>query len=279
MTFFRSIHLRQHSHTLTAVAFICVLVVFSFFHTFNAYAAQNDLTCQQVNSGVDCKQFQDEAGVSIWCNSYSNSSLLHNTYMQMCVRSLVFSGTGDGKRYALFNIQEVSNPDALNRVNDSWNVSADSSGSGTNSTMEARLWSLGRSNCNNACDQENYDGLEPSNNCSPTGGTISIGLSSDLGHGGFSWTETDPLYYGCTYVPPSDIYSQYYDYTMEDVHQVWTKLKSDFTFAQWAPNGFNNSWIEIGLSAKAQFGYVSASNGYGYYTWLNSGNLYDNYKY
>ena len=83
------------------------------------------LVCPPVSDGVTCKQFNDAAGYSIWCNPYSNSSLLHNAYMQVCVRSLVFSGTGDGKRYALFNIQEVSNPDSPNRVNNSWGYSAE----------------------------------------------------------------------------------------------------------------------------------------------------------
>ena len=138
--------------------------------------------------------------------------------------------------------------------------------------METRLWSIARPNCSTACDQENFDGLEPSNHCDPNGGSLTISLTGPLGNGTFGWTETDPLYYGCTMIPSSDIYSQYYDYTLMQSDQEYTKLKSDFTFSQWAPNGFNNGWIEIGLSGKGHF--MNPGN-----NWLSSGNLYDDYKY
>jgi hypothetical protein len=253
------------------VVLLCSLAVFNIINTSIAHAAPTDLVCPSVSSGVTCKQFQDEAGVSIWCYSY-NSSSLYNTYMQMCVRSLVFSGTGDGRRYALFNIQQINSPDTNNGVRDYFGGSADTTSSGNYSTMEARLWSLARSNCSTACDQENYDGLEPSSNCDPNGGSLSIGLTGKLGSGSFGWTETDPLFYGCTMIPSSDLYSQYYDYTLMQSDQQYTKLKSDFTFAQWAPNGFNNNWIEIGLSGRGHF--MNPFN-----NWLSSGNLYDNYKY
>lgn len=241
-----------------------------------AYAAPRDLTCQQVDQGVTCSQFLDASGYSIWCDSYNNSSVLHNSYTQICVRSLVFAGTGDGERYAAFNIQQVNNPDTANTVQDYWDSSADSSQSGSYSTMETRLWSLERNtSCtgHTNCDQENYEGLEPTNNCDPNGGSTSIGLSGSLGQGGFSWSETDPLFYGCTLVAPSDLYSQYYDYTLMQSSFNATKLKEDFTFGQWSQNGYNNRWFGIGLSAKGHFNHNYT------YSWISSGNIDDYYHY
>ena len=236
-----------------------------------------DLTCNVYSGPGTCGQMPDWGGDSFWCNNFSASST-HNGYMQRCLRSLKISGTGDNLRYVLFGQQIVQNPDPNNAVYNFVQTSADTSQSGNNSTMETRLWSTARASCSGGslCDQENYSGLEPGNTCDANGGSLTIGANVGVGDLGVNYTDNNPLFYGCVTVPASDIYSQYYDYTLMQYSWDATKLTETFVFSQIMPNGWNGASVHIGLSAKVLY-FLNGGLG-GEFT-VGSGNWTDNYNY
>ena len=253
----------------------------------NVHPAQADMQCNAWN-GAACSQFGDLQGGSWSCAYFSRTATLGKTQVQQCLRSLTFVGTGDNERYGLFDQQIITNPDTgtfgLWWVTNSTYNFEDTASAGTNSTTEARLWSINSRNtsCSSNCtDQRNYSGLEQDWNCVSNGSTQTISLNATIGKGGAGWSETDPLNSACITVPPSDWWSQYYDHTL--INDIWgynpmqsQRLKVDFSFSQIMPQN-SGGQMQIGYSCLDHF---NSNNTIGGITYgMGSGNWTNHFNF
>lgn len=110
------------------------------------------------------------------------------------------------------------------------------------------------------CIQQNYSGLELNNYCYSNGGSQSFGVSGvATGQGSnISWGISSPTYDWCTISPASDVYSHYYDYTLQDGNQANAQITQDFVFAQWQLS--NNPEFKIGYSVQSHLGAINRTS-------------------
>ena len=256
---------------------VCSICMFSASSMTTAHADFGQCT-----PNYNCTDFTDWGGGStgvVWCNTWYTTTT-HNGWMQRCLHSKQLVLPTKDHKYAVFDMYVTSDPDSTNGVYVDWWPSRDSSVNGDQTTQETRLWRINRtSGCQaSSCDQENFSPLEPGPQCTPNGGSVNIGVSATVEGVGFSVGESDPLYDGCLDVPGTDVYSQYYNWTMLNNSIYADRITTDYTFGQWAPYGYASNTIKIGLSAKAMF-YIDNSGCWACDFTIGSGNWSDNYTY
>lgn len=196
-------------------------------------------------------------------------------------------------RYVLFDQQLDDDPDPGNAqvwVTNAIYGSADTSSSGSSSTMHARFWSTNTrytqysNGCipGGACSQQDYPSLDEPYSCSYNGDSVTVSLGAQLSfkNGGSTsggWSQTVALKNSCVTVPSvPDIYSRYYDFTAEDYILSSQDLYVDLTAAQVMTNGWNGASVKIGMSS---FGHFVTHSSYDWTYSLGSGNWTDNYYY
>lgn len=247
-----------------------------------AMARPLDLGCSDVNHEGSCSQYHDTGGDSFWCNTIY-ATALGSGYNQRCLRSLEITGTNDGYFYALFGIQTYLNPDPNDWVYIWSDSSEDSSEGCANCTIHTRLWSNNaRGTCpgGSICNQQNYVGLEQGDNCDQNGDSETIGATVNVGDASINWSQTNPLYYGCTYATAvPDIYSRYYDYTLMDTdnNQDEGAVVQTTTFSQIAPGGLHS--IQIGLLEKGIFDCFNSNCPGSGVEVTTTGNWFDSYTF
>lgn len=274
-------HLSAHTRGIRRVLFTSLLVI----GVLMAYALRQTPVAhadfQTCNPTANCTDMPDTGTTDrvIWCNTWFTQTT-QNGYFQRCLHSKQLVLSAKSRKYTIFDMYTTTSPDINNGVYVDWWGSRDSSVDGSATTVHTRLWSTNRtSGCTfNSCDQENYTPLEPGPQCSPTGGSSTVGVSATVEGVGVNISESDPLFYGCLDVPGSDVYSQYYNYTLLDSSVNGNKITQDFTFSQWAPYGYAGKTIKIGLFAKGLF-WVHSSCTFGCDFSVDSSNWFDNYVY
>jgi hypothetical protein len=187
-----------------------------------------------------------------------------SSYIESILSAYVITGTEgqEADTYMLFHMTVTLNPDpnsGIHQYTTNTGIASsnppDSSPEGSNSTIQAELWSANLRNANcmvgTTCIQSNYPGLELNNYCTPDGGSQSFGLSGVPVGGGASvgWGISAPTYSWCTMSPATDIYSHYYDFSLQDFNQLNTQITEDFVFAQWQSS--NNPEFKIGYSVQS----------------------------
>jgi hypothetical protein len=246
----------------TVIALVAVLSLFSNPHL--AYA--DDGTFCQLGTGGPCKEvFAVGSGNQPLTQIVKGPGI---SYIQSVLRAYVFTGTEgqESDTYMLFRMTVTLNPD-FNNLLGQWLIPStfgnpDSSPDGNRGTMQARLWSINtRGNCatGTTCVQRDYPGLELNNYCNPNGGSQSFGVQGiATGQGSnVSWGISSPTYIWCTLSPSSDIYSHYYDFTLQDGTQANTQITEDFVFAQWQQS--SNHVFKIGYSVTSHLGQLVRS--------------------
>lgn len=245
--------------TFTIFAVIALVAVLSLFA--NPRLAYADGSFCQLGTGGPCKE--------VFAVSSGNQPLTAivngpgSSYVESVLRAYVLTETEgqEADTYMLFHMTVTLNPDPNSNIHQYITHSnipgdaPDSSPEGSNSTIQARLWSANLRNANcivgTTCIQSNYPGLELNNYCTPDGGSQSFGLSSvPLGQtGSVSWGISSPTYSWCTMSPATDIYSHYYDFSLQDFNQLNAQITEDFVFAQWQSS--SNPAFKIGYSVQA----------------------------
>jgi hypothetical protein len=237
----------------------------------------------------------DTGGDAAWQNTFYNTSYLMNSFQRRWFYSYKYWNTGDNMRYVLFDQQIDDNPDA-----GSWSAwvensifgGADTSQGGTNSTIHARFWSMNirytqySNGCipGGACSQQDYYALDEKYNSSANGNsvTVSLGVGLDFKGGGSTsggWSQTSALYNSSVTVPSvPDIYSRYYDFTAQDSVLAQQDVYVDLTAAQVMTNGWNGSFVHIGLSSFGHFESFVLGQWAGRFT-IGTGNWGDSYYY
>lgn len=241
-----------------------------------------DLGCSSIVDGSQkCNGWPDSGGDVYWGQAFSASSI-HNAYMYRTLRSWGLTGTGDNMKYGVYGMEVEVQPDLNNMVSIWWYNQADQSANGDNATINTKLWDTQtRYSCGSTiCDQRNFNGLElQGEHCDPNGQSQSLSFTGNAGVLSVSLSLSQPLYHGCYEVPASDLYSQYYDYTLMQSNLGSTKVVQTFTFSQvkpydWLGSKSNiNHHFNVGLSAKAIF-----ITGFSKFT-VSSGNWYDDWNY
>lgn len=221
--------------------------------SFNAPPAHADVFSCNYTGTATCSTKADTQGRYVITQTafYSRG----NVWLQVISRSFMFTGTGDNERYMLYQMTVTLNPDQNARLGILTSITADTSSSGNNSTFQSRLWSNNDRSCNSSnqpCYQENFIPLEIKNECDATGGSQTFSAGYGTKGGTIGWSDTIPTYSSCLRVPSSDVWSQYYDYTVTDSTLIWTKTSKDFLFSQWEYNNCCNRQVKIGLSAHSE---------------------------
>lgn len=239
----------------------------------------------QCNPNYSCVDFPVWGGGPngvVWCNTRFTQTT-KNGWMQRCLHSKQLVLPTKDQKYAIFDMYVTSAPDVPDQVYSDWWDQRDTSVNGDRTTQETRLWSNNRtSGCQyTSCDQENFSPLEPGPQCNQSGSGRTISVSATIQNINVSFSESDPLYDACLDIPGSDVYSQYYNWTMMNQGADGDKFTTDFSFAQWAPYGYGGNTIKIGLSAKAVYWVVANAPGCinGCDFSVYSGDWTDNYSY
>lgn len=241
---------RQRSwHALVTVTFLSLMLSISF-SALNSAAAHADVFSCNFSGTATCSAKADTQGRFVITSTafYSRG----NVWLQEIMRSFMFVGTGDNERYMLYQMTVTLNPDPNARLGIYFSAFADTSSSGNSSTFQPRLWSTGNRTCSagqNPCYQENFTPLEQQNECDSNGGSQTFSAGYGTKGGTIGWSDTIPTYSSCLRVPSSDVWSQYYDYTIEDSGLIWTKVSKDFLFSQWEQNNCCSRQMHIGFSA------------------------------
>jgi len=231
-----------------------------FFHATLAHADGN--FCQ-LSSGDPCKE--------VFATGSPNQPIQitipgpGNTFIQSVLRAYAFAGVDSREKdtYMLFHLTITLSPDP-NSSFENWLIpngfSPDSSQTGDNSTLHVRLWSTNThsNNCaiSTPCSQQNYSGLAMANFCYQDGGSNTFTSPPNIT--GMSWSIAAPTYHWCILNPPGDIYSQYYDYTLQDMNEARTQIVQDFVFAQWQPS--SNHDFKIAYSVQSHLGLIARTH-------------------
>lgn len=262
---------------------IALIVSIAAVVGFQSPIALADLGCSSIVGGSQkCNGWPDSGGDVYWGNVFSASSL-DNAYMYRTLRSFGLTGTGDNMKYGVYGMDVELQPDLTNGNYIWWNNQADLTPNGDNATINTKLWDTQtRYSCGSSiCDQRNFNGLElQGEHCDPNGQSQSLSFTGNAGILSVSLSFSQPLYHGCYEVPASDLYSQYYDYTLMQSNLSSTKVDQTFTFSQVKPYDWlgttsnTNHKFKVGLSVKAIF----LVSGFAKFT-VSSGNWYDDWNY
>ena len=215
------------------------------------YASGDPFSCTY--SGKPCTQAMDTNGDYVVGGTYPGSGI---SSLSVTLRSYTIAA-GDGKQYMLYRVNVTLTPDPSVRMGN-WPFATvpgvpqyDTTTSGSDSTIVARLWSLNRQGCaGEPCTQANFNDLEPQSSCVSTGSST-ISASVPVKGANISWSDTIPTYSSCTFAPATDQWSQYYNYTLVDRSLVLSKISTEFVFSQWQAN--TGSSFDIGFSVQSNF--------------------------
>jgi hypothetical protein len=224
---------------------LMALIGFGFYYVPNAHA---DGTGCTASGGAKCQEVF-AAGTNT-----PMDDIIHgrgNVFMEYTLRAFMYSNTGDNERYMVYVITVTLNPDMASRLANLVTNGPDSTPTGDNSTIHVRLWSINdRKDCvGTPCSQSNYSALEQTNFCQANGGNQTWSVGRTFGNGAtIGWSASVPTYDWCTYVPSADIWSQYNNYTLQDIKQSWTRITQQFVFAQWEPENCCGHEFRIAFS-------------------------------
>ena len=204
-------------------------------------------TCNQGGT-VTCKQYKDQSGQVVEAPYISGPG---KSFAQAILRSFMFTGTGDNKRYMMWVVSTILNPDTTQGLWDFTSLSADQSVTGDNSTIHSRLWSTNDRSCGFVPNcQGDFNPLDEQNNCQS--GQAQLSSSVTVTAGVIGWTINFDPFSSCTYAPQSDIWSQYYDYTLMAGSANATKLDDTLVFSQWENNNCCGRKVAIDFAFKGQ---------------------------
>ena len=238
---------------LSTLAFLVCLLTVCLFSLYHSPAAHADTGggCT-ASGGATCQEIFAVGNNTPLDNIYNGPD---SSFLETIVRGYLYSNTGDNERYMIYVISVTLDPGPNGLLSNLVTKGPDTSQNGAASTIQVRLWSTNnRSGCTNTpCTQMNYSSLEQPNFCQPNGGSASWSLQDTLSHGiQIGWSVSVPTYNWCTYIPSTDVWSQYNNYTLQDKTQSQARITQQFVFAQWEENGCCGRLFEIGFSVKTQ---------------------------